>query len=181
MPLAAAQLRTIAAAQIAHHYRTEQRCQEFEKIIGEKLGTYVDKVRSVEYRGDLLCLFFLANHFQRPFRVWLPGIGSILITDPSGPSTRFTSALAFQLMLVAADAPGKDYKPQWLPVQLKRSQINHKRDSARAHAMHLQRNRNRFEALETTDDESLPEQPEQPEQREQPTSGAKGKKRARFQ
>ena len=175
MPRAAAQLRAIAAAQIAHHYRTEQRCQEFEKIIGEKLGTYVDKVRSVEYRGDLLCLFFLANHFQHPFRVWLPGVGSILITDPSGASTRSASALAFQLMLVAADAPGKDYKPQWLPVQLKRS-LPKQLPPRKGHQSGCPP---RFEVLDTTDDEAEPT--DNDAQLMQPTSGAKGKKRARFQ
>ena len=175
LALSAQQLRAITAAQIVHHYRTDQRCQQIEKIIDEKLGTYVDKVRSGEYRGDLHCLFFLANHFRRPFRVWLPGAGSIFFKDSSaGASTRSASACAFQLMLVK-DAPGKDCKPQWLPVQLMASKPK-QLPPRRGQGGH------RFEVLDTTDDDAeSTDNDAQPMQLEQPTSGAKGKKRARFQ
>lgn len=123
--LAAKQLRAVAAAQVAYSHRTEERHKQFSAIVGETVESYVCAVGDA-YRGDLYCLSFLALYFRRSFRVWLPGVGSILVKDRlSGPSdsTRSSSTCAFQLMLVASppDQPGSaGYKPQWMPVQLKK-------------------------------------------------------------
>ena len=49
-------------------------------MLGESVQNYIARIQDPTraYRGDMLCLFFLANHFQRAFRVWLPGIGSVI-------------------------------------------------------------------------------------------------------
>jgi len=119
--MAASQLRAVAAAQLAHYYRTDER--EMKAPLGEPITAYVERVDKA-YRGDMLCLWALATHLQRAFRVWLPGSGSIRIL-PTTHSAALRSKVAFQLML-SAEAPtgtpmAESYRPTWFPVQLMRS------------------------------------------------------------
>ena len=113
------QLRSVVAAQVTYFCRTNDRYKEFSAYLGEPIESYVERILDGSYRGDLFCLFILTSHFKRSVRVWLPGIGSVIVR--SGRSCR--SACAYQMLLMAGPADRQDaasYDPQWFPIMKKR-------------------------------------------------------------
>jgi len=118
LKLAADQLRAVTASEMSNYYRTDERSAKATKLLGEPIEKYIERIKEGKYRGDLFCLFFLASFFNRPFRVWLPARGSILVPDRSGT----LASTAFQLMLMAQSPseqpPAEHYTIQWFPVQL---------------------------------------------------------------
>jgi len=117
---AAQQLRALTASQIAHYYCNDEQSRKIECLLGEPIDQYVARVKNENYRGDTLCLFFLSAYFERAFRLWLPGVGSILFRPRNADRANMHLACAFQLML-SANKPEKlaaDYSPVWFPVQM---------------------------------------------------------------
>jgi len=116
--LAADQLRAVTAADMSHHFRTDERSRPLSTHVGEPVTTYIDRMSKAAYGGDLLCAFFLASHFRVGVRVWIPGFGSIQIRGPPNQPSK----AAFQLMLCAErpddGPPAASYNPTWFPVQL---------------------------------------------------------------
>lgn len=99
---AAAQLRAVATSRLSHNYSTDRRVEPLTPVLNESITDYVARVH-IAYRGDVLCLWALSLHFQRAFRVWVPGCGSILIPT----SRRQNPKDAFQLMILAVEVEGR--------------------------------------------------------------------------
>jgi len=119
---AAEQLRAIVVAEMAHFIRVDSRAAMLAKVICEKSEDYIARLSAGGYKGDLLCLYFFARHFQRAFRVWAPGVGSFLVPAGDEPGHARTKC-AYQLMLAAEEpnveagsAPAASYKPIWFPI-----------------------------------------------------------------
>jgi hypothetical protein len=113
------QLRSVVASQITHLCRTDERDKEYSAYLGEPIESYVGRILDGSYRGDLFCLFILTEHFKRSARVWLPGIGSIIVRAGQN-----RSVCAYQMLLMAGPTDKLDaasYHPQWFPVMKKRS------------------------------------------------------------
>lgn len=110
LALAAVQLRSVAAADMSHYYRTDERSTKARRLLGKPIEAYIESILKGDYRGDLFSLFWLANHLQRPFRVWLPGFGSVLV--PCGEDTRSKMKVAFNLLHLHPE----EGKKQWFPV-----------------------------------------------------------------
>jgi len=138
--LAAEQLRAIVSAQMAYYARMEHRAVELASAIEEKSEDYIARLSDKDfgYKGDLLCLWFLARRFERPFRVWAPGAGSFLVPAGDEPAHTRTKC-AFQLMLsaeahdsAAGTPPAASYRPTWMPIWHERrvsfSEINDVRE-----------------------------------------------------
>jgi len=118
---AAKQLRALVASQLAYYYRTDEQAQKLS-FLNEGVTAYVERISNISngadpYRGDLLCLWALAQYLLCSFRVWIPGKGSVFIpfAKRSKPSS------AFQLMLIAdkpaGSPPAGHYKSSWFPLR----------------------------------------------------------------
>lgn len=76
------QLRAVAVAQIAYHYRTDDRAADIRNVLGESIESYLERLKPAgpgAYTGDMLSLWFLSEHFRKSFFVWSPGGHPILI------------------------------------------------------------------------------------------------------
>jgi hypothetical protein len=113
---AASQLRAVAASHLAQYFSTDLRVESVKLVLDESITDYVARI-SGAYCGDVLCLWALAVHFQRAFRVWVPGSGSILI--PAG-RLRYSRDV-FHLMIIADPVqrrpPAAHFSPTWYPVE----------------------------------------------------------------
>ena len=107
---AAQQLRAVTASHIMQHYCTEARCEKVAGALHEQIVRYVDRVKG-DYRGDLFCLYWLAQFLRLSFRVWLPGLRSTFVAGRPGDNP----SCAFQLMLVADKTAGSQYAETYHP------------------------------------------------------------------
>lgn len=121
---AAGQLRAVCIEQIRHHYADPgDRRNRIEEALGEQIEPYLERLERDTYRGDALCLFFLANHFEMSIVLWRPGEPLPKPVIFSGSARRQQPATAHHLVLATeepaqrgggeSEAFAAFYRPTW--------------------------------------------------------------------
>jgi len=84
---ASSQLRACAVQDLACHFKRRDETQKKKDVesLGTDLDSYLQRLRSEEYSGDLLCVWMVSRRWKLNFLVFRPGNGKpVLVTHTNG-------------------------------------------------------------------------------------------------